>query len=80
MKNTLALVLLTCSFFGFTQNKILKLIKTPDSEFKIDGTLSETELKNASQIDIIYEHTPGYNTKPSYKTTDMLTILKNLYT
>src|SRR6056300_2007851 len=68
MKNTLALVLLTFSFFGFTQDKILTLVKTPASDFVIDGTLSETELLNASQIDIVYEHLPGYNTKPSYKT------------
>ena len=69
MKNILALVLLVCSFFGFSQNQVLKLIKTSDSEFKLDGILSESELKNAFPIEIIYEHTPGYNTVPSYKTT-----------
>ena len=35
----------------------------------LDGTLSEAELKNAFPIEIIYEHLPGYNTEPSYKTT-----------
>jgi hypothetical protein len=68
MKNILALALLTFSFLGFTQDKTLTLIKTPAADFVIDGTLSETELLNASQIDIIYEHLPGYNTEPSYKT------------
>ena len=33
----------------------------------LDGALSESELKNASELDIIYEHLPGYNTDPSYK-------------
>ena len=50
MKNILALVLLVCSFFGFSQNQVLKLIKTSDSEFKLDGILSESELKNAFPI------------------------------
>ena len=68
MKNILALALLTFSFLGFTQDKILTLVKTPAADFVIDGTLSETELLNASQIDIVYEHLPGYNTEPSYKT------------
>ena len=47
MKNILALVLLTFSIFGFTQDKILTLVKTPASDFVIDGTLSEKELLNA---------------------------------
>ena len=68
MKNILALVLLTFSIFGFTQDKILTLVKTPASDFVIDGTLSEKELLNASQIDLVFEHLPGYNTEPSYKT------------
>jgi hypothetical protein len=68
MKNILVLVLLTFSIFGFTQDKILTLVKTPASDFVIDGTLSEKELLNASQIDLVYEHLPGYNTEPSYKT------------
>ncbi len=68
MKNILALVLLIFSFFGFTQDKVLNLVKTPAADFVIDGTLSESELLNASQIDIVYEHLPGYNTEPSYKT------------
>ncbi|MDA9160611.1 hypothetical protein N9N86_01450 [Flavobacteriaceae bacterium] len=68
MKNILAFVLLTFSVFGFTQDKILTLVKTPSSDFVIDGTLSEKELLNASQIDLVFEHLPGYNTEPSYKT------------
>ncbi|MDG1247380.1 MAG: hypothetical protein P8N64_03395 [Flavobacteriaceae bacterium] len=68
MKNILALALLTFSFLGFTQDKILTLVKTPAADFVLDGTLSEAELLNASQIDIVYEHLPGYNTEPSYKT------------
>ncbi len=68
MKNILVLVLLIFSFFGFTQDKVLNLVKTPAVDFVIDGTLSESELLNASQIDIVYEHLPGYNTEPSYKT------------
>ena len=68
MKNILVLVLLIFNFFGFTQDKILTLVKTPAADFVLDGTLSEAELLNASQIDIVYEHLPGYNTEPSYKT------------
>ena len=68
MKNILVLVLLIFNFFGFTQDKIITLVKTPAADFVLDGTLSEAELLNASQIDIVYEHLPGYNTEPSYKT------------
>ena len=56
------------SMLCFSQNEVLNLIKTDESVFIMDGTLSETELLNASQIDLVYEHLPGYNTKPSYKT------------
>jgi len=61
--------LILFSVFCFSQNQELILLKTDDSEFMLDGTLSEAELKNAFPIEIIYEHLPGYNTEPSYKTT-----------
>jgi len=69
MKKTISFFLILFSWTCFPQNTILELVKTPDSEFNIDGILSEKELKNAFPIEIIYEHTPGYNTLPSYKTT-----------
>ena len=53
----------------FSQNEVLNLIKTDESVFNLDGILSEEELNNSFPIEIIYEHTPGYNTEPSYKTT-----------
>ncbi len=69
MKKTIYLLSLFFSTFCFSQNQVLNLLKTADSEFMLDGTLSEAELKNAFPIEIIYEHLPGYNTEPSYKTT-----------
>ena len=69
MKKIIFLFLLIFSMPCFSQNQVLNLIKTADSEFMLDGTLSEAELKNAFPIEIIYEHLPGYNTEPSYKTT-----------
>mgnify|MGYP003387024908 FL=1 len=68
MKKTIPFFLILFSWTCLPQNTILDLVKTPDSEFNIDGILSEKELKNAFPIEIIYEHTPGYNTVPSYKT------------
>ena len=68
MRKTIPFFLILFSWTCLPQNTILDLVKTPDSEFNIDGILSEKELKNAFPIEIIYEHTPGYNTVPSYKT------------
>ena len=56
------------SLFSFSQQTIVELEKTAYSEFKLDGILSEEELKNTKIIDIIYEHEPGYNTSPSNET------------
>ena len=68
MQKTIPLILLFICNFSFSQETVLNLIKTPDSEFLLDGVLSESELKNSFEIDLIYEHTPGYNTSPTYKT------------
>ena len=57
------------STYCFSQQTILNLTKTQESEFLLDGILSASELENAFPIEIIYEHTPGYNTTPTYKTT-----------
>ena len=57
------------SYFLFSQQTVLDLKKTDKSDFILDGFLSKEELKNAFPIEIIYEHNPGYNTMPSYKTT-----------
>ena len=69
MKKTFASFCLFISFYCFSQQTVLNLVKTQDSEFVLDGILSESELKNAFTIEINYEHTPGYNTLPSYMTT-----------
>ena len=69
MKKTLLFFCLVISISCFSQQTVLNLVKTEESEFILDGILSESELKNAFPIEIIYEHTPGYNTTPSYKTT-----------
>lgn len=73
MKNQLLTLLLLTTSFIFSQEKVLNLKKTDISEFILDGILSENELKNSSEIDIIYEHEPGYNTSPSKKTVSYLT-------
>ena len=69
MKKIISIFLILFTTICFSQNQVLNLLKTAESEFKLDGILSESELKNAFPIEIIYEHTPGYNTAPSYKTT-----------
>ena len=69
MQKVFTIFFLLSSIYCFSQQTILDLIKTQDSDFILDGILSESELKNAFPIEIIYEHTPGYNTIPSYKTT-----------
>jgi hypothetical protein len=48
------------------------LSKSEKSEFKLDGILSESELNNAIELDVKYEHDPGYNDPPSYKTIGYL--------
>ena len=69
MRPYLLILLFFSNYFLFSQQTVIELTKTPKSDFILDGTLSETELKNAFPIEIIYEHNPGYNTMPSYKTT-----------
>ena len=69
MKTYLLIAFFFSNYFLFSQQTVIELKKTPKSDFILDGTLSETELKNAFPIEIIYEHNPGYNTMPSYKTT-----------
>ena len=73
MKKTLMSFCLVLSVCCFSQQTVLNLVKTQESEFILDGILSESELKNTFPIEIIYEHTPGYNTIPSYKTTGYVT-------
>ena len=53
MKNQLLTLLLLTTSFIFSQEKVLYLKKTDISEFILDGILSENELKNSSEIDII---------------------------
>ena len=69
MRNSFFLFLLFTYAYCFPQQTVLNLKKTQNSEFLLDGILSDSELRNAFPIEIIYEHTPGYNTTPSYKTT-----------
>ena len=69
MHRVLFIFYLFFSNYCFSQQTILNLIKSQESEFLLDGILSDSELKNAFPIEIIYEHTPGYNTTPTYKTT-----------
>ena len=54
------------------KTEILNLSKSEKSEFKLDGILSESELNNAVELDVKYEHDPGYNESPSYKTMGYL--------
>ena len=73
MKKTFLSFSLFISVCCFSQQTVLNLVKTQESDFILDGILSDSELKNAFPIEIIYEHTPGYNTIPSYKTTGYVT-------
>ena len=62
------LFILLCSY-SFSQENILNLNKAEESKFVLDGILSEQELENSVELEILYEHDPGYNIAPSYKTT-----------
>ena len=61
------LFILLCSY-SFSQENILNLNKAEESKFVLDGILSEQELENSVELEILYEHDPGYNIAPSYKT------------
>ena len=71
-KRHILILLLSSSFITFSQTEILNLSKSEKSEFKLDGILSESELNNAVELDVKYEHDPGYNESPSYKTMGYL--------
>ena len=71
-KKHLLVLLLISSFISFSQTEILNLSKSEKSKFKLDGILSESELNNAIELDVKYEHDPGYNESPSYKTIGYL--------
>ena len=66
------LFILLSSAYCFSQQTIVELNKAPESDFKLDGIISESEIDNAKTIDIVYEHEPGYNTAPSYETKTYL--------
>ena len=65
------LFILLCSY-SFSQENILNLNKAEESKFVLDGILSEQELENSVELEILYEHEPGYNITPEYKTTGYL--------
>ncbi len=56
MKKIISIFLILFTTICFSQNQVLNLLKTAESEFILDGILSEAELKNAFPIEIIYEH------------------------
>ena len=70
--NLKTLLLIFLCTYSFSQENILNLNKADESKFVLDGILSDQELKNSVELEIIYEHEPGYNISPSYKTTGYL--------
>ena len=52
MKKTISFFFILFSWTVFLKDTLLELVKTPDSEFNIDGILSESELKNAFELDL----------------------------
>ena len=66
------LYILLTSAYCFSQQTIVELNKAPESDFILDGIISESEIDNSKMIDIVYEHEPGYNTAPSYETKTYL--------
>jgi len=47
MQKTIRVIFLLFSIICFPQQTIIELEKTPDSEFILDGILSDDELQNA---------------------------------
>ena len=72
------LFILLCSY-SFSQENILNLNKAEESKFVLDGILSEQELENSVELEILYEHEPGYNITPEYKTTGYLIYTDTFY-
>ena len=70
--NLKTLLLIFLCTYSFSQENILNLNKADESKFVLDGILSDQELENSVELEIIYEHEPGYNISPSYKTTGYL--------
>ena len=52
----------------YSQEIQLDLIKIDESEFLLDGIVSDNEIYGAEPIDLQYEERPGYNSTPSLKT------------
>ena len=67
--NRKTLFLIFICTYSFSQENILNLNKADEAKFVLDGILSDQELENSVELEIIYEHDPGYNIRPSYKTT-----------
>ena len=68
------LILLSLFFsFSYTQEKTLVLNKIDESNFNIDGIISDEEIQGAKVLEILYEESPSFNTVPSKKTTGYLT-------
>ena len=70
--NFKSLIFIFLCTYSFSQENILNLNKADESKFVLDGILSDNELENSVELEIIYEHEPGYNISPSYKTTGYL--------
>ena len=73
MKNFFLIIFLTYYSFSLCQETTLVLNKIDESNFNIDGIISDEEIQGAKVLEIIYEETPSFNTVPSKKTIGYLT-------
>ena len=67
MKNFFLIIFLTFYSFSLCQETTLVLNKIDESNFNIDGIISDEEIQGAKVLEIIYEETPSFNT-PSIST------------
>ena len=56
--NRKTLFLIFICTYSFSQENILNLNKADESKFVLDGILSDQELENSVELEIIYEHEP----------------------
>ena len=73
MKSFFLIILLIYCSSTLGQDTILVLNKIEESNFNMDGIISDEEIKGAKVLEILYEETPSFNTVPSKKTIGYLT-------
>ena len=68
MKELLLSIFILSFLNIYSQEIQLDLIKIDESQYKLDGKVSDQEIYGSELVELKYEERPGYNTLPSLKT------------